>query len=157
MIDDAVSLAELEARNQKATIRLTIDSELPQVYADPILIEQVLMNLIKNAMDAMRLVDVSDRFVDISATLHEKMIEVAVADRGHGVPEHLKEKLFESFFSTKSDGMGMGLNICRTIIEFHEGRLWVSSNNESGSIFRFILPLVTEERRSKYNNNEETA
>ena len=157
VIDDAVSLAELEARNQKATIRLTIDSELPQVYADPILIEQVLMNLIKNAMDAMRLVDVSDRFVDISATLHEKMIEVAVADRGHGVPEHLKEKLFESFFSTKSDGMGMGLNICRTIIEFHEGRLWVSSNNESGSIFRFILPLVTEERRSKYNNNEETA
>ena len=143
VVDDAVSFADLEARNQQARVQIVMDQDLPIVFADPILIEQVLLNLIKNAMEAMKDVNPTDRLVEISITRDEQNVQISVADRGHGVPEELREKLFESFFSTKSEGMGMGLNICRTIIEYHEGRLWVEPNPDGGSIFKFVLPPAT--------------
>jgi hypothetical protein len=71
------------------------------------------------------------------------MVEVTVADRGHGIGEADLERLFKPFFTTKAEGMGMGLNICRSIIEFHSGRLWVEPNPAGGTIFHFTLPMET--------------
>lgn len=84
---------------------------------------------------------------------HEQHIEVAVVDRGHGLPE--PERLFEPFFSTKSQGLGMGLNICRTIIESHHGRLWADPNPAGGTIFRFTLPCATPQSQAQNDQSEE--
>jgi hypothetical protein len=143
IVEDAVSFAELDAKNRMAQIQTTFKGELALVRADPILIEQVLLNLIKNAMDAMRDLPPQNRIIEVHAEQQEQYVKVSVVDRGCGVPEELKEKLFESFFSTKADGMGMGLNICRGIIEYHEGRLWVDSRQGQGSVFCFTLPVAT--------------
>jgi signal transduction histidine kinase len=143
IVEDAVSFAELDAKVRMAQIQTTFKGELTLVRADPILIEQVLLNLIKNAMDAMRHLSPQDRIIEVLAEQQEKYVKVSVMDRGCGVPEYLKEKLFESFFSTKADGMGMGLNICRGIIEYHEGCLWVDEREGQGSLFCFTLPIAT--------------
>lgn len=81
------------------------------------------------------------RHLKLSAQVRNGQIEVSIADHGRGISQEDREKLFDAFYTTKSDGMGMGLNICRTIIEFHKGRLWVENNPEGGTIFKFTLPM----------------
>jgi signal transduction histidine kinase len=117
------------------------------VLADRIMIEQVLLNLIKNGIEAMQACGDDDREVALRARRVGGMVELAVADRGCGIPLALRENLFSPFFSTKPEGMGMGLNICRSIIELHGGHLWVEDNPEGGSVFCFTLPV--EEGRMK--------
>src|SRR5690606_23958016 len=119
MLDNAVDFAEIDARKRGIEIRNDIPEVLPDVMADPILIEQVLLNLLKNGVEAMEQSDY--RILHVVITVHESLIEIAVIDRGHGLRD--PERLFEPFYSTKSEGLGMGLNICRTIIESHHGRL----------------------------------
>ena len=89
----------------------------------------------------------------VAVILHEQHLEVAVVDRGHGIAE--PERLFEPFFSTKAQGLGMGLNICRTIIESHHGRLWADPNPAGGTIFRFTLPCATPDQRAQSDQPEE--
>ena len=91
--------------------------------------------------------------LSLTVTAHDNQIELAVIDRGHGLTD--PERLFEPFFSTKSEGLGMGLNICRTIIESHHGRLWATSNPEGGTIFRFTLPCVDPDAIPLQNQSEE--
>ena len=88
----------------------------------------------------------------MAVILHEQHIEVAVVDRGHGLAE--PERLFEPFFSTKSQGLGMGLNICRTIIESHHGRLWADPNPAGGTIFRFTLPCAAPQPQAQNDQSE---
>ena len=138
IVDNAISLAEIDARKRRIRIDFHIPDVLPDVLAAPILIEQVLLNLVKNGLESM---DTSPGDVlTVNVTQHENVIEVAVIDGGHGLTD--PERLFEPFFSTKSEGLGMGLNICRTIIESHHGRLWAVSNPDGGTIFRFTLPCA---------------
>lgn len=144
VVEDAVGFAEMEAVKKRVHIETRMEPDLPLVEIDPILIEQVLLNLLKNAIEAME--DARERTVVLAVTRRDEMIECAVVDRGHGIDPRLKEKLFEPFYSTKSEGMGMGLNICRTIIEFHQGRLWAEDNPEGGTVFRFTLPLARAAR-----------
>lgn len=148
IIDNAVSFAEIDARKRQIDIELSIPTDPPEVMADPILIEQVLLNLLKNGVEAMEGSDYHVLHVNISVT--EGMLELAVIDRGYGLK--YPERLFEPFYSTKSEGLGMGLNICRTIIESHHGRLWASENPEGGTIFRFTLPCAAPQ--SLTTNNE---
>jgi len=143
IIEDAVAFAEIEARKKGIAIVSSVP-DLPPLDVDPILIEQVLLNLMKNAIDAMdgavvRRIDIEVRRVSDSTA------EIAVIDRGGGIPEAHVASLFQPFFSTKSEGMGMGLNICRSIVEFHHGRLSVDPNPEptGGTVMRFTLPLAT--------------
>ncbi len=144
IIDDAVGFAEIDASKKGFTIVAQVAPDLPPLDVDPILIEQVLLNLLKNAMEAMERASVRRIDVQVSRT-GDNLAQVLVIDRGIGIPEAHLENLFQPFFSTKSEGMGMGLNICRSIVEFHHGRLTVEANPEpaGGTIMRFTLPLAT--------------
>lgn len=151
VVDNAISLAEIHSRKRQVAISHHVPENLPDVFADPILIEQVLLNLLKNGLESMEQSAVET--LAVAVTLHDNQIEVAVTDRGHGLSE--PERLFEPFFSTKSEGLGMGLNICRTIIESHHGRLWAVSNPEGGTTFRFTLPCVSSLEAQKHLQSEE--
>ena len=145
VVDDAVGFAEIDARKASARIRVDLAPDLPLVFIDRIMIEQVLLNLIKNGIEAMQGTPLTMRELVVSAHRSEaRMVEVAVADRGHGLPADKLEQLFAPFYTTKTEGMGMGLNICRSIVEFHDGRLWAEANSGGGSIFRFTVPVETD-------------
>lgn len=148
IVADAVGLAEIEARKRKIRIITEIRSRMPVIHVDPVLIEQVLVNLLKNAAEAMHDAkpNVPDAAVRISVQREGGSVCISVVDTGPGVDETTAERLFEPFYSTKSDGMGMGLNICRSIIESHRGRLWVVNNVDAdghvtGATFHCSLPI----------------
>ncbi len=142
VIEGVIGFAELEARKAGVRISVSVPADLPDAYADKIMIEQVVLNLLKNGIEAMHDTPRGERELDISARANGKdFIEVRVADRGHGVVVGQTQKLFDPFYTTKPDGMGMGLNICRSIIEFHNGRLWAIANPGGGSVFSFTLPV----------------
>lgn len=141
ILDNAVAFADIDARKRQIAIQQELPDSLPNVLADPILIEQVLLNLLKNGVEAMEGSDYHTLHVVV--TDRGQLIEIAVHDRGYGLDN--PERLFEPFYSTKSEGLGMGLNICRTIIESHHGRLWADPNPDGGTIFRFTLPSAKDE------------
>ncbi|PTB19767.1 PAS domain-containing sensor histidine kinase [Trinickia symbiotica] len=148
IVADAVGLAEIETRKRRIRIVTEIRSRLPVIYVDPVLIEQVLVNLLKNAAEAMHGArpNAVDPAIRIVVRLDAGFVCISVIDQGPGVDEAAIERLFEPFFSTKSDGMGMGLNICRSIIESHRGRLWVVNNIDAdgqvtGATFHVSLPI----------------
>ena len=160
IINDAVGLVEIEAHRHRLTITSNIAPDLPEVDLDPVLILQVLVNLLKNALDSTReAYPLSSRWsapaVNISAGLDTNtipaMLKIQVSDGGAGIPESVSQRMFEPFFSTKSDGMGMGLNICRSIIESHHGRLWAINTMDAehtklaGCTFTILLPLESPE------------
>jgi PAS domain S-box-containing protein len=151
VIENAISLAEIHARKRQIVIERHIPESLPDVLADPILIEQVLLNLLKNGLESMEQSEIGNLVVSVN--MHDDQIEVAVVDRGHGLTD--PERLFEPFFSTKTEGLGMGLNICRTIIESHHGRLWAVNNPEGGTTFRFTLPCSQSDTAPQHNQSEE--
>ena len=138
IIENAVSFADIDARKRQVVIQESVPEYLPHVLADPILIEQVLLNLLKNGIEAMEKSE--ERTLRLVVTEQDPIVEIAVIDRGHGLRD--PDRLFEPFYSTKSEGLGMGLNICRTIIESHHGRLWAEANPDGGTIFRFTLPCA---------------
>ena len=142
IIDEVIGFAETDVRKAGVHINVSVPPDLPAVYADKIMIEQVVFNLVKNGIEAMHDTPRSERELAISARANgEDFIEVNVADRGPGVPAGQSERLFAPFYTTKPEGMGMGLNICRSIIEFHHGRLWTVANSGGGSVFSFTLPV----------------
>jgi signal transduction histidine kinase len=102
----------------------------------------VLLNLFKNGIEAMTDVPVERRLLTLQAQrVDERMLEITVADQGHGLAEEDIEKIFAPFYTTKAEGMGIGLAICRSIIEFHQGRLWVEPRREGGTVFHFTVPI----------------
>lgn len=142
IVEDAIGFVEIDARRHGSQVLAQVPADLPAVFADGVMVEQVVLNLVKNAIEAMADAPADERVVTVSARLAEPgQVEMSIADRGHGLSDEAREKLFSPFYTTKPEGMGMGLNICRSIIEFHEGRLWVDPNPAGGCIFRFTLPL----------------
>ncbi len=152
IVENAVGFADIDARKRQVEIVQVVPDPLPDVLADPILIEQVLLNLLKNGVEAMEHSEYRTLLLHI--TDQHPLIEIAVIDRGHGLRN--PERLFEPFYSTKSEGLGMGLNICRTIIESHHGRLWAGANPEGGTIFRFTLPKAATHPEPAEATTEET-
>jgi signal transduction histidine kinase len=119
---------------------------MPAVWVDSVQIEQVILNLVRNGLDAMRNPAPSRGVLSIETSMvGEAAIEVAVCDAGEGLAPEVADKIFDPFFTTKSDGMGMGLAISRTIIEAHGGRLWMTKNSDRGATFHFTLPLGDKE------------
>ena len=112
---------------------------------DRVHLQQVLLNLILNGMDALNGTTQNDRRVTVGAQLDgPQSVEIAVSDTGSGIPADELARVFEPFFTTKPQGMGMGLPISRTIIEAHGGRLWAENNNDGGATFRFTLRAAKE-------------
>ncbi|MDD2742834.1 MAG: PAS domain S-box protein [Rhodocyclaceae bacterium] len=147
VLEDCLGFTEADARKQRIRIACEIPP-LPLIPADRLMLEQVLLNLIRNGMEAMANIAVADRLLCISIALGKSEMRVSVSDQGCGISPDIQGKLFTAFFTTKPEGMGVGLSICRSIIEFHRGRLWVEENprstSGSGTIFVFTLPLETE-------------
>ena len=142
VIREAVGLVEPDAERRGVAIDLDLTEPLPPVLADPVMVEQVAINLIRNGMDAMTDTPLAERRLQLSTCEHDGMLVFGVADRGKGIPPDVAEKLFAPFFTTKEEGMGMGLNICRSIAELHRGRLGFESRPGGGTIFNFSLPVT---------------
>ncbi len=144
MLDSILVLIELQARQHHVSLQIEIPESLPLVRADRLLIEQVLLNLTRNGIEAMGDVQPLKRVLRVVAENDPLagMVVVQVIDNGHGIPQDVAERLFSPFFSTKAEGMGMGLNICRTAIEFHGGTLTHRDNPQGGTIFTFTLPVA---------------
>ncbi|TWB71853.1 histidine kinase/DNA gyrase B/HSP90-like ATPase [Nitrospirillum amazonense] len=142
LIRDALELIESEAYRFDVKFRTTIEPGLPALWVDEVEIKQVIINLALNAMQAMAGAGTSDRVITIAAALkaREGMVEVQVRDNGPGIGHDVIGRIFEPFFSTKEDGMGLGLAICKSIINGHGGDLTVVSVDQLGTAFRFTLP-----------------
>lgn len=137
-IENAIGFAELAAK--KKGIRIDRDIQpMPMVLADNILIEQVIFNLLKNAIEAMDGAQIP--CIRMETRINGGYIEVRIIDHGYGISQEDKEQIYTAFYTTKAEGMGMGLNICRSIIEVHGGRIWCESNPHGGTIFTFTLPV----------------
>lgn len=142
VIDDAIGFVGIDAKRMSGSISVDMPADLPLVHADRIMIEQVVINLVRNGLDAMSSLPRQERVLVLRVrSTGVRHVEVSVIDRGHGIDEEGMAQLFSPFYSTKPDGMGMGLNICRSIIEFHDGRLTVAANPDGGTIFTFTLPV----------------
>jgi two-component system sensor histidine kinase DctS len=144
LIESVMPLVELQARQYFVATQTDLAPRLPAVLADRVMLEQVLLNLTRNAIEAMQNSAPERRVLRIAAALDadgaQPGVAISVIDQGHGIPPEVVERLFSPFFSTKAEGMGMGLNICRTAVEFHGGTLIHASNPGGGTIFRFTLP-----------------
>jgi two-component system sensor histidine kinase DctS len=139
VVDGIRALIDLQARQSYVTLQVEVPPDLPAVLADRVLLEQVLLNLTRNAIEAMQNIDRERRLLRIAAACCDAHVSVSVIDNGHGIPPEVAERLFSPFFSTKAEGMGMGLSICRTAIEFHGGTLTHADNPGGGTVFTFTL------------------
>jgi PAS domain S-box-containing protein len=137
---EVIALTRREAANNGISVRTQLAEDLPRVLGDRVQLQQVLLNLIINAIEAMREVDEEERELLIGTRNEPDGVSVEVRDSGPGFASAALERAFEAFYTTKSDGLGLGLSICRSIIEAHNGRLWASPNVPRGAIFRFIVP-----------------
>lgn len=143
LMETVLGLLALELRQQRVDSAIDIEAGLPGVVGDRVMIEQVLLNLAKNAIEAMRQTPIAQRRLRLRARLNdERQIEIAVTDHGHGLAGGVDDKLFSPFFSTKPDGMGVGLNICRSIVEYHGGRMLFANEPAGGCTFSFTLPAA---------------
>lgn len=143
LIEEAGALGLTGAREQDVRIRFHLDPQHDAVLADRIQIQQVLVNLFRNALEAMAGSQPRELIASNRAT-NDNMIEVTVSDTGHGFDADTLSNLFQPFFTTKQTGMGVGLSISRTIIEAHGGRMWAENNPQGGATFHFTLPAATE-------------
>jgi two-component system sensor kinase FixL len=131
-------------RDAGIQVKVQLDPDVKEAVIDRIEIQQVLVNLMRNAVEAMQ--ESPKRELGVSTNRdNDDFVSVSVSDTGPGLASEVARRLFQPFVSTKAQGMGMGLNICRTIIEAHGGRLWADSNPGGGAVFRFRLPTGHED------------
>jgi signal transduction histidine kinase len=146
-IVEVLALTEQELRSHDVVLETKLDSTLPQVMGDRVQLQQVLLNLILNAIEAMSAVDHRPRELTIVSARGVEGALVEVCDSGMGLDQERAERVFDAFYTTKAEGLGIGLSISRSIIEAHGGRLWAASNEPHGAVFRCSLP-VAENKQS---------
>ena len=142
VLDGTLELSRITSKKLNVAITVDIEKNLPSIMCDAVQIEQVLLNLLRNAMEAS--LPTSSREIVLRVSSKHQRVFFDVIDYGQGISDDVKEKLFTPFFTTKSSGMGIGLNICRTIVETHHGRLTYQDNPEGGTTFRLSLPAVND-------------
>jgi signal transduction histidine kinase len=142
LIDEVVGLARAFALSREIELNVDVEPEVPSPHGDPVQIQQVLINLMLNAMDAVIDQPAHARHVTVSAAARDaSTVELSVIDTGIGIPVKALPHIFDPFFTTKTSGMGMGLAICRTIVQAHGGDIRVENNPGGGTIVRFTLPV----------------
>lgn len=140
VVEESLALGFVGAADTSVKLRTRLDRKLPHVPVDKVQIQQVMINLIRNAVEAMQ--EQPKRILTVTTGPDEKgFVRVSVADTGPGLTKEIAESLFQPFRTTKETGLGIGLSICRTIIESHGGRLWMEPNNDAGATFHFRLPI----------------
>lgn len=144
-LQEAISLSSATLRKEGITIETSLKDDLPQCYADSHLIEQVLLNLITNAAHAMTGIEDAKK-IEVSSSIEGSHVLISVADTGPGIPINLRERIFDPFYTTKSNGSGIGLSLCHRIITDHGGSLDVTSSKWGGAEFRIEIPI---EKRTK--------
>jgi len=143
LVAGALKLVEMESRSVDIRIESTIMPDLPRVMADGIQIQQVVLNLIRNGIEAVEEADINGSVIKVGVTATAaNEIAVSVADNGPGIAPGDAERIFDAFYSTKGGGLGVGLSICRAIVEAHGGRLWFNPNADGGCVFQFTLPAM---------------
>ena len=143
LIQEVLALLESELQGYHIAVRTTLNEMIPEVLADRVQLQQLMVNLVENAIEAMSFVAGRSRVLHLKTELDGvRNILVTVEDSGPGIDSNNIERIFDRFFTTKAQGMGMGLAICRTIIEAHDGQLWAEARGDQGSIFRMSLPVA---------------
>jgi two-component system sensor kinase FixL len=146
VVEEAAHLALIGASERDITAVFDLAHDLPPVLIDRIQIQQVIINLVRNSVDALAETGPGEITVRTARTAPD-MVQIEVRDTGPGIDEEVARRLFQPFVTTKPGGLGIGLSICRTIVEAHEGRLWATSNPGGGTTFHLTLPLRSEGRR----------
>ena len=141
LVRDVLGMLDLEIRQQHVVTRVELAEPLPLVRADRLLIEQVLVNLVRNAVEALASAGAKSRDLRISTRQEPEGVVVGVSDSGPGLTEAQLAGVFEPYFTTKNQGTGLGLAICRSTIEAHHGKIWARNNVQGGAEFEFLLPL----------------
>jgi len=139
-----IVLLSSEITRHGISVRTELASYLPQLMGDRVQLQQVLMNLIMNSVDAMKEVDETCELAITSRQAEDGRVMVSVSDTGVGLPPQQADQIFYAFFTTKPHGIGMGLPISRSIVESHNGRLWASDNSPRGACFHVVLPPAVE-------------
>jgi len=143
-IREMIVLLRSEATRYRITVRMELAADLPRIMGDRVQLQQVLMNLIVNSIDAMKDVDGARELAVKSQRTKKEEVLVSVCDTGVGLPPQQADQIFNAFFTTKAHGTGMGLRISRSIVESHGGRLWAADNSPRGASFHFTLPTKIE-------------
>jgi signal transduction histidine kinase len=137
---EVIALTHSEAIKHRVTVRTQLTPRLPRIHGDQVQLQQVMLNLIVNAIQAMSGVAEERRDLLVNSEATEEGARVGVRDTGPGLRPESLPRLFEPFYTTKPDGMGMGLSICRSIVEAHGGRLWATGHTSQGAFFQFTIP-----------------
>ena len=143
VVRETVAFIQAEAKNTGILIHQKLAGDLSEIRADPIQIEQVLLNLIRNSFDAMRASRSGPREVTVETSANSNEVEIIVTDTGVGFPKKEAHRVFDAFYTTKPHGLGMGLSISRSIIEAHGGRITAAPHSKQGTIIRLVLPAKT--------------
>jgi C4-dicarboxylate-specific signal transduction histidine kinase len=142
VIQEAISLASVGSADPNVRVMAEFEPNLPPVLVDKVQVQQVIVNLIRNSVEAMQAV--SKRELRISTRLTAEGIILTVSDSGPGLTPEVASRLFHPFVTTKEKGMGIGLSICRSIVEAHGGRIWAESGDRTGAAFHLLLPVSAE-------------
>jgi signal transduction histidine kinase len=144
LVEEVLVLVGDQLRRRDVRVVTDLSGEPPPVFADRVQLQQVMLNLILNGAEAMGAVEAPHVLTIASSAASDGGVLVSVADTGPGMDPATAERVFDSFFTTKTGGMGMGLSICRSIIDAHAGRIWVEPNTPHGAIFHFTVPRGSE-------------
>jgi signal transduction histidine kinase len=145
LIEEVLALLHRDLTHKKVVVHTELGTGLPKIPVDRVQLQQVLVNLILNGAEAMASVTDRPRLLQITSSRSDDGVLVTVADSGTGIDPQHRDRIFEAFFTTKSQGMGMGLSICRSIVQSHGGRLWTSPRAPHGSVFSMTLPIISSE------------
>ena len=148
VIRDVVNLMRSDLINRNVTVDTDLAQNLPAITGDRVQLQQVLLNLALNGCEAMADYNSSERRLLIASQWENGAVRVSVADRGSGIPEEKMQQVFERFFTTKKEGMGLGLSVCHTIINAHRGKIWATNNGGCGATFHFCLPIAGAEKQA---------